>query len=304
MNPHRVYSSIYKQLTNIRPNVELFPNLTTLAFHARRAPNPNLRLFPSSLRNVTLSWANAKTPETEAILWSSVLNQLLVDAPHVEYIRFEGIPKETLQTITPIPFRQLQRVTIKANPLGPNVLHKYCHALSASNIQELDLQLVHWPDPGLQPITPVFPWLKKLTFDGSPIHAIEFVRLLSSPALQELVITSQSERSGNALNQYAELLMLLANKYQGVFRTLQMQHPLLCHHQASLQLFLDAARALADSGADTLQVNLIVTWQGLTREVQSVIDPSNWKALKHFKISPRRASASWSWMAQGYTLFG
>ncbi|KAH0830310.1 hypothetical protein J3R83DRAFT_1679 [Lanmaoa asiatica] len=297
MSPHRVYSSIYKQLTDIRPNVELFPNLTTLAFHAKSVPNLHRRMFPSSLRSVTFSWANVMAPEVEAVLWSSVMNRLLLDAPLVDHIHFEESPKESLHNLTPFPFQQLQKITIKSSPLGPSVLHKYCHALSASTIWELDLHFVRWPDPRLQPISPVFPSLKKLTIDGSPSHAIEFVRLLSSPVLQELAITSQSERSGDALNQYAQLLILLADKYRGVFRTLKIQHPLPCHDQADLKSFLHAVRTLADAGVDILQLNLILGWQDLTCEVQDMIDPSKWTTLKHFRISSRRASASWSWTA-------
>lgn len=297
MNPHRVYSSIYKQLTDIRPNIELFPNLTTLAFHAKSVPSPHLGMFPSSLRIVTFSWANVMAPHIEAVLWSSLMNRLFLDAPHIEHIHFEGSPKESLLDLTPLPFQQLQKITIKASPLSPNVLHKYCHALSASTIWELDLRFIRWPDPRLQPISPVFPLLKKLTIDGSPSHAVEFIRLLSSTVLQELVIASQSERSGDALNQYAQLLMLLADKYRGVFRTLKIQHPLPCHHQVDLESFLQAVRTLANAGVDTLQLNLILGWQDLTLEVQDMIDPSKWTALKHFRISSRRASASWSWTA-------
>lgn len=299
MNPHRVYSSIYKQLTDIRPNIELFPNLTTLAFHAKSVPNPHLKMFPSSLRSVTFSWANVMAPQIEAVLWSSVMNKLFLDAPRIEHIHFEGSPKEPLHSLTPLPFQQLQKITIKPSPLVPNVLHKYCHALSASAIWELDLRFVRWPDSRLQPISPVFPSLKKLTIDGSPSHAIELIRLLSSPVLQELVIASQSERSGDVLDQYAQLLMLLADKYRGVFRTLKLHHPLPCHDQASLESFLQAARTLADAGVDTLQLNLILGWQDLTPEVQDMIDPSKWATLRHFRISSRRASASLSWAAGG-----
>lgn len=297
MNPHRVYSSIYNQLIDIRPNVELFPNLTTFIFHARSIPNPHLRMFPTSLRSVTFSWANIKAPEIEAVLWSSIMDRLLLDAPLIEHIHFEGSPKEPLHSLIPLPFQQLQKITIKPSPLGPNVLHKYSHALSASAIRELDLRFVRWPDPRLQPNSPVFPSLRKLTIDGSPSHAIEFVRLLSSPVLQELAIASQCERSGDSLTQYTQLLMLLADKYRGVFRTFRIQHPLGCHGQADLELFLHAVRTLADAGVDTLQLNLILGWPDLTREVQDMIEPSKWTALRHFRISSRRASASWSWTA-------
>lgn len=303
MNPHRVYSSIYKQLTDIRPNVELFPNLTTLAFHAKSVSNPHLRMFPSSLRSVTFSWANIMAPQTETVLCSLVMNRLFLDAPLIEQIHFEGSPKEPLHCLTPLPFQQLQKVAIKPSPLCPNVLHKYCHALSASDIWELDLRFVRWPDPRLQPISPVFPSLRKLTIDGSPSHAIEFIRLLSSPLLQELAISSQSERSGDTLNQYTQLLMLLADKYRGVFRMLKIQHPLPCHDQADLESFLHAVRTLADSGVDTLQLNLMLGWRDLTPEVHDMIDPSKWTALKHFKISSRRMSASWAWTT-GNVLFG
>jgi hypothetical protein len=304
MNPHRVYSSIYKQLIDIRPNVELFPNLTTFTFHARSVPNPHFRMFPSSLRSVTFSWANIKAPEIETVLWSSVMNRLLLDAPLIEHIHFEGSPKEPLHSLTPLPFQRLQKITIKPSPLGPNVLHKYSHAFSASAIRDLDLRFVRWPDPRLQPISPVFPSLRKLTIDGSPSHAIEFVRLLSSPVLQELAIASQCERGGDPLTQYTQLLMLLADKYRGVFRTFKVQHPLGCQGQADLESFLHAVRTLADAGVDTLQLNLVLGWQDPTREVQDMISPSKWTALRHFRISSRRASAtSWSWTA-GNVLLG
>ena len=304
MNPHRVYSSIYKQLIDIRPNVELFPNLINIAFHAKNVLDSHSRFFPSSLRSVTFSWANVMAPEVEAVLWSSVMNRLLLDAPLIEHLHFEGSPKEPLLSLTPLPFRQLRKITIKPSPLDPNVLHKYCHALSASTIRELDLRFIRWPDSRLQPISPVFSSLKKLTIDGSPCHAIEFIRLLSSPALQELAITSQ-ERGGDVLNQYAQLLALLADKYRGVFRALKIQHPLQCHDQANLESLLHAVGMLRDAGVDTLQLNLIIGWHDLTREVQDMIDPSKWMTLKHFKITSRRASASqWSWTTGNVLLFG
>ncbi|KAF8556934.1 hypothetical protein OG21DRAFT_1495188 [Imleria badia] len=303
MNPHRVYSSIYKQLVDIRPNVELFPNLTSMAIHAKCIPDPHLRMFPSSLRSVTFSWANIREPEIEAVLWSSVMKRLLLDAPLIEHIHFEGSPKEALLSLIPLPFQQLQKITIKPSPLSPNVLHKYSHAFSTSAIRELDLRFVRWPDPRLQPISPVFPSLRKLTIDGSPSHAIDFVRLLSSPLLQELAIASQCECSGDALSQYTQLLMLLADKYRGVFRTFKIQHPLLCHDQADLESFLHAVRTLANAGVCTLQLNLIVGWKNPSREVQDMIDPSKWTTLRHFRISSRRASITWSWTA-GNALFG
>lgn len=301
MNPHRVYSSIYKQLVDIRPNVDLFPNLTTLAVHAQSVPKPHLRMFPSSLRSLTITWAN-RTPELEAVLWSSVMRRLLLDSPLIENIHFVGSPKESLHSLTPLPFPQLRKITIKSSPLDPNVLHKYSHTLSASAIRELDLRFVRWPDPRLQPMSPVFPSLRKLTIDGSPSHIIEFIRLLSSPVLQELTIPSQHERSENVLTQYAQLLVLLAEKYRGVFRTFKLQHPLVCHDQADLESFLHAVRTLADAGVGTLQLDLIVGWKGFTREVQDMIDPSNWTGLRHFRISSRAASASWSWTV-GNALF-
>ena len=303
MSPHRVYSSIYKQLVDIRPNIELFPNLNTMAIHAKSVPNLHLKLFPSSLRSVTFSWANIKEPETEAVLWSSVMNRLLLDAPLIEHIHFEGSPKETLHNLTPLPFQQLQKITIKSSPLGPNVLHKYSHAFSASAVRELDLRFVRWPNPRLQPISPVFPSLRKLTIDGSPSHVIDFVRLLSSPLLQELIIASQCERSEDALAQYAQLFVLLADKYRGVFRTFRIHHPLLCHDQVDLELFLRAVRALADAGVGTLQLNLIVIWQDLSHDVEDMIDPSKWTTLRHFRISSGRTSTSWSWTADS-ALFG
>ena len=298
MNPHRVYSSIYNQLTDIRPNVQLFPNLVTFVFHAKSLPNPHLRMFPSSLHSVTFSWANAVAPEVEAVLWSSIMSRLLADAPLIEHIHFEGSPKEPLGALTLLPFQRLHRITIKPSPLVPSVLHKYCHALSASSVRELDLRLVRWPDSRLQPLLPVFPSLRKLTIDGPPSHAIDFVRLLSSPMLQELAIVSQ-ERGDDLLNQYAALLALLATKYHGVFRTLKIQHPLQCRDQADLESFLDAVRTLGEAGAVTLQMNLILGWQDLTQEVQDMIEPSKWMVFKHFKITPRRAS--WGW---GNVLFG
>ncbi|KAF8134604.1 hypothetical protein EV363DRAFT_1430141 [Boletus edulis] len=216
MNPHRIYSSIYKQLIHIRPNVELFPNLTTLGNSREKASH----------------WANVEAPEIEAVLWSS-------GARRNPYIALQH-------------FQQLQRITIKPSPLDPNVLHKYSHALSASAVRELDLRFVRWPDPRLQSVSPVFPSLRKLIVDGSPSHGIEFVQLLSSPVLQD---------SG-----YTQLLMLLADKYRGVFRALKIQHPLLCHDQAGFESFLPTVRTLADAGVGTLQLNLIVGWQELTRE--------------------------------------
>ncbi|KAF8133271.1 hypothetical protein EV363DRAFT_1430606 [Boletus edulis] len=205
MNPHRIYSSIYKQLIHIRPNVELFPNLTTLGNSREKASH----------------WVNIKAPEIEVVLWSS-------GARTNPYIALHH-------------FQELQRITIKPSPLDPNVLHKYSHALSASAVRELDLRFVRWPDPRLQSVSPVFPSLRKLIVDGSPSHAIEFVRLFSSPVLQD---------SG--------LLMLLADKYRGVFRALKIQHPLLCHDQAGFESFLRTVHTLADAGIGTLQLNLIV----------------------------------------------
>lgn len=235
-------------------------------------------------------------PEVETVLWSSIMNRLLLDAPLIEHIHFEGSPKEPFCSLTPFPFQRLRKITIKPSPLDPNVLHKYCHALSASAIRELDLRLVRWPDSRFHPISSVFPSLQTLTTDGSVSHAIEFVRLLSSPVFQELSIVSQ-DRSGYDLNQYAELLILLADKYRGVFRTLKIQHSLQCNDKAELGWFLHAVRILGDAGVDTLQLNLILRWQDLTREVQDMIDPSKWTALKHFRVSPsRRASASLTWL--------
>ncbi|KAF8439908.1 hypothetical protein L210DRAFT_3540954 [Boletus edulis BED1] len=82
-----------QNLVDNDPNVELFPRL----------PSPHLRLFPSSLRSVTFSWVNIKAPEIEAVLWSSVVNRLFLDAPLVEDIHFEGSPKEPLHSLTPLP---------------------------------------------------------------------------------------------------------------------------------------------------------------------------------------------------------
>ncbi|KAF8122237.1 hypothetical protein EV363DRAFT_1456654 [Boletus edulis] len=228
MNPHRMYSSIYNQLIHIRPNVEHFPNLTTLRNSREKASQSALRLFPSSLCSVTFSWVNIKAPEIEVVLWSSVMNRLFLDAPLVEHIHFEGSPKEPLHSLT-----TTSRITIKPSPLDSNVLqHKYSHALSASAVRELDRRFVRWPDLRLQ-----------------------------------------------------------------VFRALKIQHPLLCHDQAGFESFLRTVRTLADAGIGTFQLNLIVGWQELTREVQDMIEPSKWTVLRHFRITSRRASASWSWTA-------
>ncbi|KAF8131154.1 hypothetical protein EV363DRAFT_1331819 [Boletus edulis] len=117
--------------------------------------------------------------------------------------------------------------------------------------------------------------------------------LLSSPSFrtQELAIASpECERSGDAMTQYTQLLMLLADQYRGVFRALKIRHPLLCHDQAGLESFLRTVRTLADAGVGALQLNLIVGWQELTREVQDMIEPSKWTVLRHFRITSRRAS--------------
>ncbi|KAF8127594.1 hypothetical protein EV363DRAFT_1171839 [Boletus edulis] len=99
------------------------------------------------------------------------------------------------------------------------------------------------------------------------------------------------------MTQYTQLLMLLADKYRAVFRALKIQHPLLCHDQAGFESFLRTVRTLADAGIGTLQLNLIVGWQELTREVQDMIELSKWTVLRHFRITSRRASPSWSWTA-------
>ncbi|KAF8137423.1 hypothetical protein EV363DRAFT_1446278 [Boletus edulis] len=242
MNPHRIYSSIYKQLIHIRPNVERFPNLTTLGNSREKASH----------------WVNIKAPEIEVVLWNPVMNRLFLDAPLVEHIHFEGSPNEPLHSLTPLPTTSKNHdQTQPSRPKRPAQI-LLCTLRICLRI-------------------PVFPSLRKLIVDGSPSHAIEFVRLLSSPVLQD---------SG--------LLMLLADKYRGVFRALKIQHPLLCHDQAGLESFLRTVRTLADAGVGTLLLNLIVGWQELTREVQDMIELSKWTVLRHFRITSRRASPSWS----------
>ncbi|KIJ17117.1 hypothetical protein PAXINDRAFT_167902 [Paxillus involutus ATCC 200175] len=295
MNPHRVHSSIYQQLSTLRPNVELFPNLTSLVFHAKNFQPIDLRMFPSSLRFLTLSWSNVMSGEHESTIWSSIMTRLFHDAPLIEKIHFEGSPRDPVHTLIPLPFEHLREVRIKSSPIFPNVLHTYCHALSASTIRELDLRFIRWPDPRLQPISPVFPSLKKLTVDGSPSRAMDFIQRLSSPRLEELVISLQSDRGGEPIAHYAQLLTLLAKKYQGIFRKLDIQYSLLCENQAELELFLHALRALVGSGLNELHLYLIVGWPELTQEVQEMIDPSRWTALGHFTILSRRARTPWSW---------
>ncbi|KAF9228743.1 hypothetical protein BS17DRAFT_763456 [Gyrodon lividus] len=286
MNPHRIYSSIYQQLTALRPDVELFPNLTNLVFHAKNSPSIHLRFFPSSLRFLTLSWANVVCGDHEGTIWSSIMTRLFHDAPLIEKIHFEGSPRDPVQSLTPLPFKSLREVRIKCSPIFPNVLRTYCHALSASPIRELDLRFIRWSDPRLQPISPVFPSLKKLTVDG-PSRAMDFIQRLSSLQLEELVIALQSDRGGEPMVHYAQLLSLLAEKYRGVIRKLDIQYSLLCEEQAELELFLRAVRVLVDAGLDELHLYLIVGSQELTQEVQEMIDPSRWTALGHFRILSR-----------------
>ncbi|KAF8438166.1 hypothetical protein L210DRAFT_3631523 [Boletus edulis BED1] len=224
MNPHCIYSSIYKQLIHIRPNVELFPNLTTLGNSREKASH----------------WVNIKAPEIEVVLWNPVMNRLFLDAP---------LPYTTSNN-----FKES-----RSNP-----------ALSTKT--SCTNTLMH---------SPHLPY-------ASLIYVLT----------QELAIASpECERSGDAMTQYTQLLMLLADKYRGVFRALKIQHPLLCHDQAGLESFLRTVRMLADAGVGTLQLNLIVGWQELTREVQDMIELSKWTVLRHFRITSRRASPSWPWTA-------
>ncbi|KIJ69656.1 hypothetical protein HYDPIDRAFT_106307 [Hydnomerulius pinastri MD-312] len=288
MTPYRVYSSIYQQLTAMRPNVELFPNLRNLIFHAKSRDYQDLRFFPSSLRSLTLSWSNVVCGEREGKLWSATMNRLFLDAPLIEKVYFEGSPRDPLEDLTPLPFKHLREIRIKCSPIFPNVLHAYCHALSASSILELDLRFVGWPDARIEPLSPVFPSLKKLAVDGSPSRAIDFVRRLSSPTLQELVLSLPHARKGEPIALYAQLFGVIAEKYRGVFKKLAVQYSLVCHNQAELELFLGAVRKLVDAGLHELEMYLVVGWCDLTPEVQDMIKPSNWAGLKNFWIlSPR-----------------
>ncbi|KAF9244231.1 hypothetical protein BU15DRAFT_71787 [Melanogaster broomeanus] len=293
VNPHRVHSSIYQQLAILRPNIELFPNLTSLVFHAKTSHHLPLRMFPSSLRFLTLSWTHVVCGEHEGVLWSSIMTRLFHDAPLLEKIHFEGSPRDPLQSLAPLPFKHLREVRIKCSPIFPDVLHTYCHALSASPIRELDLRFIRWPGSRLQPLSPVFPSLEKLTVDGSPSRAIDFIQRLTSITLRELVIALQSGRGGEPIAHYAQLLTLLAEKYRGSFKKLDIQYSLLCMNQAELELFLRAVRTLADAGLDELHLHLVIGWAELTPEVEEMIVPSRWSPLVHFKILSRHAGTPW-----------
>lgn len=285
--------ALYQRLVSIRTGVDLFPRLVSLRCYLFNPLTPGMKIFPSSLRSLSIYPEYALVLDGRAEL---ALRQAAHDAPFLEKLGIIGIYRLHPETgIRPLDFTKLHTVHLIATMLRPADLQSFSRLLSASPILNLGISLrsssevsVQLGETGVLPST--FPRVEHISICDGPRRAADIVSRICSPYLTSVRIEHQDRFA--SVSEYARLFMLLAQRHPPVHALeVRMGRIYVNTRNEYVRGFLATLEPLVQAGLVKLRVEMSMygAWK-IEEDVKKSLRPEAWPSLAYFEFVLTEAS--------------
>ncbi|KAI9568183.1 hypothetical protein HD554DRAFT_2172579 [Boletus coccyginus] len=286
--------ALYQRLVSIRSGTDLFPRLSSLRCYLCNplTPTPGVKIFPSSLRSLSLYPEYALTLDGRAEI---SMRQAACDAPFLEELYIIGVYRLHSETgLRPLDFKKLHTVHIIAHIL-PADLQSFLHLLSTSPIQNLGITLLCGPEvsfqldgPGVSPS--MLPRVEKIFICDGPSRATDIVSRICSPCLNSVTIKLRNRFA--SVSEYGRFFTLLAQRHPPVHSLEVGMGPMYVNSRHEYARgFLAALEPLVDAGLARLKVEMSLcgAWQ-TGEDVKKKLRPEAWPSLASFEFVLRESS--------------
>lgn len=284
---HYLDRAIYQRLVSIRTDVDLFPRLSTLRCYLFNPLTPGMRIFPSSLRSLSLYPEYALVLDGRAEL---ALCQAAHDAPFLEELYIVGIYRLHPKTgLRPLDFKRLHTVHLTANMLRPADLQSFSRLLSTSPILNLGISLrsssevsFQLDETGVPPST--FPCVENISICDGPRRAADIVSRICSPYLNSVTIDHLDRFA--SVPEYGRFFTLLAQRHPPVYSLgVRMGRIYVNTRNEYVRGFLGTLEPLVHAGLVRLRVEMSLygAWK-IEEDVKKRMRPEAWPSLAYFEF--------------------
>ncbi|KAF8557084.1 hypothetical protein OG21DRAFT_1495007 [Imleria badia] len=285
--------ALYQRLVSIRIGIDLFPRLLSLRCYLFNPLIPGMRIFPSSLRSLSLYPEYALVLDGRAEL---ALRQAAQDAPFLEQLYIIGIYRLHPETgIGPLDFKRLHTVHLIANILRPVDLQSFSRLLSASPIMNLCISLrsssevsIQLDGTGVLPST--FPRVENISICDGPRRAADIVSRICSPYLASVRIEHRDRFA--SVSEYGRLFTLLAQRHPPVYALeVRMGRVYVNTRNEYVREFLATLEPLVHAGLVKLRVEMSMygAWK-IEEDVKKRLRPEAWPSVSYFEFVLTEAS--------------
>ncbi|KAG8213447.1 hypothetical protein J3R82DRAFT_11963 [Butyriboletus roseoflavus] len=284
---------LYQRLVSIRAGIDLFPRLSSLRCYLFNPLTPEMKMFPSSLRYLSLYPEYALVLDGRAEL---ALCQAARDAPFLEELYIIGIYRLHPDAgLRPLDFKKLHRVHLIANMLRPADLQSFSRLLSASPILNLGISLrsssevaLQLNETGVPPST--FPRVERISIYDGPRRAADIVSRICSPYLNSVTIEHRDRFA--SISEYGRFFTLLAQRHPPVYSLeVRMGRIYVNTRNEYVRGFLATLEPLVNAGLVRLRVEMSLygAWK-IEEDVKKRLRPEAWPTLPYFEFVLTEAS--------------
>ncbi|KAH0832873.1 hypothetical protein J3R83DRAFT_11824 [Lanmaoa asiatica] len=268
--------ALYQRLVSIRTGVELFPRLLSLRCYLFSPLTPGMKIFPSSLRSLSL-YPEYVVLDGRAEL---ALRQVALDAPFLEELYIVGIYRLYPDAGSwPLDFKKLHTVHLIANMLRPVDLRSFSRLLSTSPILNLGISLRPSSEVSFQ-----------LDETGVPVEAADIVSRICSPYLNSVTIEHRDRFA--SVSEYGRFFTLLAQRHPPIDSLrVRMGRIYVNTRNDYVRGFLATLEPLVHAGLVRLRVEMSLygAWK-IEEDVKRRLRPEAWPTLAYFEFVLTEAS--------------
>lgn len=279
--------ALYQRLVSIRTGVDIFPRVSALRCHLFDPLIPDTKIFPSSLRSLSLYPEYALLIDGRAEL---ALRQAAHDAPYLEEIYIVGIYRlHPGTTLRPLDFKKLRKVHLVANILRPADLRSFLHLLSASPILNLGISVrsssevaFKLGDTGVQPS--ILPYMKNIYICDGPRRAAGIISQICSPCLKSVTIEHRDRFA--SIPEYGCFFTLLAQRHPPIYALeVKMGRVYVSTRNEYVRGFLATLEPLVHAGLAKLRVEMSLCGAcKIEEDVKKRLRGEAWPSLSYFEF--------------------
>ncbi|KAF8123437.1 hypothetical protein EV363DRAFT_1228735 [Boletus edulis] len=266
--------ALYQRLAFIRTGINPFPRLLSLQCYLLHPLTLGVKIFPSSLRCLSLYPEYTSVLDDRAEL---ALRQAAQDAPFLEELYISGIYRLHLGAkLRPLGFKKLHTVQLIANVLRPADFQNFSCLLSTSPIRNLGISLCSGLEVSFQldetgGLPDTFPHLEMITIRDVKIGHLDHFASIS---------------------EYGRFFKLLAERRPPVhFLEVRIGRVYVDRRSEYVRGFLATLEPLVDAGLVGLRVEMSFfgAWK-VEEDIKKWLRPEAWPSLACFEFMLTEAS--------------
>ncbi|KAN0093371.1 hypothetical protein V8E55_004155 [Tylopilus felleus] len=274
--------ALYQRLVSIRPGVDLFPRLLSLRCHLFNSLVPGLKIFPSSLRSLSLYPEHALVLDGRAEL---ALRQAAHDAPFLEKLCILGVYRLHPETEPrPLDFKGLHTVHLVADMLRTADLQSFSRLLSTSPIINLGISLHSTTEVSFKlNETSLSPRVENISICCGPRRAADIISRISSPYLTSVIVEHRGHFA--SVSEYGLFFTILDQRHPPVLEA-RMGRVYINTRNECVRGFLATLEPLVRAGLGKLKVDMSLygAWK-IEEEIKKRLQPGAWPSLAYFEFN-------------------